>query len=187
MGALFLINILFLVYNNFKVIIRGIRMNLDQLSEELNQCMNYEYESAYYYLAACDYCRAIDLEGFANFFVKQAEEEYYDAQKLFDFIDKYGGRVKVKETNGLKANIASLEEAFQVAFDYEHKLTEEAYNLFSKVEGENKESIIDFLKEFADHQVEEEHLIEDILARVESLNKDDEKLHKLDQELLQIH
>lgn len=167
--------------------IRRIRMRLDELSEELNQCMNYEYESAYYYLAACDYCRESQLEGFANFFVKQAEEEYSDAQKIFDFIDKYGGRIRVKEVNGLTDDIVSLEEAFKVAFDYEHKLTKELDNLFSKVEGENKESVIDFLKEFVSNQVEEEHLIEDILARLESSNKDNEQLHSLDQELLQMH
>ncbi len=47
--------------------------NLEQL---LNEQINHEFFSEYQYLAATSYFESIELDGFANFFYVQSQEEH---------------------------------------------------------------------------------------------------------------
>lgn len=54
----------------------------EQLLSALNDQINYEYYSAHIYLAMQAYCASEDLDGFANFFKVQVDEERFHASKF---------------------------------------------------------------------------------------------------------
>src|SRR5690606_13115448 len=74
---------------------RAFTMLSEHLLQELNNQMNFEFHSSQVYLALAAYCAADDLDGFANFFLVQAEEEKAHAMKFFNFINDRGARAIV--------------------------------------------------------------------------------------------
>lgn len=64
----------------------------DNLAQALNEQMNFEFYSAHVYLAMAAYCSSESLDGFANFFLVQAEEERFHAMKLYKYINDRRGR-----------------------------------------------------------------------------------------------
>ena len=50
-----------------------------KLHDALNEQMNFEFYSAHAYMAMAAYCTAESYDGFANFFLVQAEEERFHA------------------------------------------------------------------------------------------------------------
>ena len=65
----------------------------DDLSKALNDQLNFELYSAHVYLAIAAYCSGESLDGFANFFMVQAEEEKFHAMKLYKYLNDRGKRV----------------------------------------------------------------------------------------------
>ena len=61
-------------------------MASEKLLKELNDQFNFELLSGYYYMAMAAYCASEDYNGFANFFIVQAQEEYTHAMKFFDLL-----------------------------------------------------------------------------------------------------
>ncbi len=55
----------------------------EKMLQELNVQIKHEFFSANYYLAMAAYCKDQNLQGFANFFFVQAEEERFHAMKFF--------------------------------------------------------------------------------------------------------
>ena len=61
-------------------------MLTDKMLEGLNKQINYEFEAAYRYLSIAAYAELANLNGAANFFRIQAQEELAHAMKLFDYV-----------------------------------------------------------------------------------------------------
>ena len=59
-----------------------------KLTDELNEQIKFEFYSSHLYLAAAAYSYELDLDGFANFFIVQAEEEKFHAMKFFSFLSE---------------------------------------------------------------------------------------------------
>ena len=64
----------------------------ETLSQALNDQLNFELYSAHVYLAIAAYCSGESLDGFANFFIVQAEEEWFHAMKMYKFLNDRGKR-----------------------------------------------------------------------------------------------
>ena len=67
----------------------------DKISALLNQQINKEFYSAYLYLDMANYYDALDLDGYANYYMIQAQEER-DHALLF---------MKYMQNNGLKVTL----------------------------------------------------------------------------------
>jgi ferritin len=81
----------------------------------MNEQITHEYYSAHYYLAMAAYFLQEDLDGFANFFKVQAEEERFHAMKFFDFISDQGEMPLVKGFKDPKTDFSSPQEVFELA------------------------------------------------------------------------
>ena len=67
-----------------------------ELTQALNQQMNFEFYSAHVYLAMAAYCSSESLDGFANFFIVQAEEERFHGMKIYKFLNDRGQRATLE-------------------------------------------------------------------------------------------
>jgi ferritin len=68
-----------------------------KLQKELNKQMNNEYFSEFEYLSMAAYFHAMNLDGIANYFHVQAQEEHFHAMKIFHFILDKGGKVELQQ------------------------------------------------------------------------------------------
>lgn len=73
----------------------------EKLHKSLNAQMNYEFYSAHTYLAMAAYCTDESYDGFANFFLVQAEEERFHAMKFYTYLSNLGYRATIEGFSNL--------------------------------------------------------------------------------------
>ncbi|MFC3772429.1 ferritin [Paenibacillus sp. GCM10012303] len=153
------------------------------LLDKLNDQMNYEFYSSQVYLAMAAYCSAESFDGFANFFIVQAEEEKFHAMKIFHFINTLGKRAVVSGMSDPSNEYGSLLDAFDQAYEHEQTVTRRIYDLSDIAWNEREHATINFLKWFIDEQVEEEATFDSIIQKLRRIDKDSNAFYMLDAEL----
>ncbi|GAA3403097.1 ferritin [Paenibacillus hodogayensis] len=155
----------------------------EALLDKLNDQMNYEFYSSQVYLAMAGYCSAESFDGFANFFIVQAEEEKFHAMKIFHFINTLGRRAVVSGMKNPLNEYGSLLDAFEQAYEHEQTVTRRIYDLSDIAWNEREHATINFLKWFIDEQVEEEATFDSIIQKLRRIDNDSNAFYMLDAEL----
>lgn len=154
-----------------------------KLLEALNEQLNFEYLSAHYYLGMAAYFSNEGLNGFANFFMVQAEEERFHARKFYDYINEMDGRVTINSIEGVKNDFESAVDVFNTALHHEQIVTKRIYNLMDIAMEEREHATVSFLKWFIDEQVEEESGMKDKITKLERISENSHALYMMDAEL----
>ncbi|MCL6604814.1 MAG: ferritin [Paenibacillus sp.] len=154
----------------------------DGLVDALNEQMNFEFYSAHVYLAMAAYCSSESLDGFANFFLVQAEEERFHAMKIYKFLNDRSFRATLAAMPEPKNEYASMLDAFEHAFAHEQQNTKKFYHLADLALDAREHATIYFLKWFIDEQVEEEALFSNIIQKLKRIDKDSNAFYMLDAE-----
>ncbi len=157
----------------------------ENLMAKLNEQVKFEIFSENLYLAMAAYCADQDLDGFANFFKVQAEEEKFHAMKIFDYIIERDGRARISAIDEPQNDFASILDAFQKAYEHEQFVTKRINTLMDLAIEERDHATVSFLKWFVDEQVEEESLFRGLIAKLERIGENSAALHMLDAELAQ--
>ena len=155
----------------------------EKLLEELNEQIKHEFASANYYLAMAAYCKDQNLEGFANFFIVQAEEERFHAMKFFNFIDEMGGKVVITGYDDPRTTFDSIMDVFAAGLEHEQFVTKRIHHLMDISMEEKNYPAISFLNWFVDEQVEEEATFNDLLEKLKLIDNNTNGLFMLDKEL----
>jgi ferritin len=154
----------------------------DKLTEALNEQMNFEFYSAHVYLAMAAYCSGESLDGFANFFIVQAEEERFHGMKIYKFLNDRGRRASLTALGEPKNDYSSILDAFEHGYAHEQQNTSRFYNLSDLAMNDREHATINFLKWFIDEQVEEEALFDSIIHKLKRIDKDSNAFYMLDAE-----
>ena len=157
----------------------------EQLVNEVNEQIKYEFFSAQLYLAMAAYCASEDLMGFANFFKVQAEEEKFHAMKFFDYLIERGERTRLTALDPPKNDYSSVLDAFKFSYEHELFVTKRIYKLMDIAVDEREHATISFLKWFIDEQVEEESMFSALVKKLERVDNNVSGLYMLDAELAQ--
>ncbi len=156
-----------------------------KLSTMLNDQLNYELFSAQKYLAMAAYCSAESLDGFANFFIVQAEEERFHAMKIYKYLNDRGKRVTISGMNNPHNTFSSVLDTFEQGYHHEQEVTKRFYALSDEAMNEREHATIQFLKWFIDEQVEEEAMFDSIIQKLKRIDKDSNAFYMLDTEMAQ--
>ncbi|MHA0858332.1 ferritin [Paenibacillus sp. CMAA1364] len=154
----------------------------DGLAEALNKQMNFEFYSAHVYLAMAAYCSAKSLDGFANFYMVQAEEERFHGMKIYKFINDRGLRATLEALPEPKNEYTSMLDVFEHGYAHEKQNTSRFYDLADLATNEREHATIYFLKWFIDEQVEEEALFDNIIQKLKRIENDSNAFYMLDAE-----
>lgn len=157
----------------------------EKLLKGFNDQLKHEFEAANIYLAMAAYCKSEDLDGFANFFTVQAEEERFHAMKIFNFIDEIGERIIVSGFGDPNNSYNSLEEVFTAALKHEQKVTGQINNLMNIALEEKHYPSVSLLNWFIDEQVEEEAMFSGLIAKIKRIENNPSGIYMLDNELAQ--
>ncbi|MBB3110676.1 ferritin [Paenibacillus phyllosphaerae] len=157
----------------------------ESLSQALNDQMNFEFYSAHVYLAMAAYCSGESLDGFANFFIVQAEEERFHAMKIYKFLNDRGRRATLAGMETPQNEYGSILEVFEHAFEHEKIVTSRIYHLSDLALNDREHATMQFLKWFIDEQVEEEAMFDSIINKLKRIEKDSNAFYMLDNEFLQ--
>lgn len=156
-----------------------------KMQEELNKQINKEFFSEYTYLSMTAYFESINLDGFANFFYVQAQEEHFHAMKMFNFVHRMGGVVTLTSLEGPPVQFDSILDAFQKALKQEEGIKQSIDNLVNLAKSESNHAVETFLQWYVDEQVEEIDLFNKRIAKLELINGEGHGLLMMDNEFAQ--
>lgn len=149
----------------------------------MNEQVNWELYSGYFYLSMSAYLESINLPGFANWMRVQAKEEQFHAMKIYDYINERGGRVDLKAIEEPPHEWSSPLEIFEETYKHEQKVTSLINDLVDLSMTEKDHATYNMLQWFVDEQVEEESTASELLGKLELIGKDTSTLFLMDQEL----
>jgi len=154
-----------------------------KIQKALNEQLNAEFYSSYFYLSMSAYFESNDLQGFAQWFRLQADEEYAHAMKIFDYIYQIGGEVKLIKIDGPKTDWDSFLEVFQDTYEHEQKVTKSINDLLELSYTEKDHATVNFLQWFVSEQVEEEATAQQNVKKMEMIGDNKAGLFMIDKEL----
>ena len=157
----------------------------ERMQQKLNEQMQKEFYSEYFYLSMEAYLAAQNLNGFANFFHVQVQEERDHALKFFNYINQVGGRVILAQIDAPKTDFESQEEVFRIALEHEKFITRSIYDLIDIALEERDHTTHAFLQWFITEQAEEEATMDNTLKKLKLIGNDGRGILMIDAELAQ--
>ena len=153
------------------------------LLKKLNDQINFEFYSAYTYLAMSAYAESVDLPGFANFFKIQADEEMFHAMKMYNFTFQKNGLVELESIDKPNNKFDDIIDAFEKGYEHEQLVTSRIYALADLALEEKEHSLMGLLRWFIDEQVEEENNFNCLLKKIKRCKDNPAALYMMDDEL----
>lgn len=153
--------------------------------EALNNQIQKEFFSEYFYISMEAYFADQGLDGFANFFNVQSKEERDHAYKLFDYVNRAGGKVILQQLDQPQVDFESPLAVFELALDHEKFITSSIHELLDLSLEYKDHTTSSFLNWFVDEQAEEEESMGKIVSKLKLLKDHPAGLFMLDQELAQ--
>ncbi len=141
-------------------------MITDTMQDAINEQIKNEFYSAYMYLAMSAYFECRNLPGFAKWLRVQFQEEQGHALRLYDFLVRRGGRVKLHEIAQPPVEWEGNLEAFQAVLAHEQKVTDQINKLYAQALKEKDYATQVELQWFISEQVEEEKSASDIIEEL---------------------
>ncbi|MBO8159250.1 ferritin [Thermosyntropha sp.] len=155
----------------------------ERLRAKLNEQIQKEFYSAYLYLSMEAYFLSQNLDGFANWFHIQAQEERDHAMLIFDYLNRVGAKIELGAIEAPPTDFASPEEVLQKTVEHERLVTRSIYDLFDLASEEKDHKTVMFLQWFVNEQVEEEENAEKNLASFRFVKDDPKGILLLDREM----
>jgi ferritin len=155
------------------------------MQDAFNEQINEELFSSYIYLAMAAHFEAMNLEGFTNWMKLQAQEELEHAMRLFDHVNRRGGRVVLKALGEPPLDFGNPLETFEKALAHEQHITGCIHKLYGIATEEKDYPAQTELQWFIDEQVEEEENTGRVVDLLKLAGDNKATLFMLDRELAQ--
>lgn len=153
-----------------------------EMEQALNDQINAELASGYLYLSMATYFEDQDLPGFANALRVHAEEELEHGMKIYDYILRKNGSVKLQAIEEPRREWDGIVDVFESILEHEEFVTELINGLVDLSIKLNDHATNQFLQWFVEEQVEEEELAHEDLRKVRMSVDSKHLLYELDQE-----
>ena len=154
-----------------------------KVHELLNQQINKELYSAYLYLDFSNYFEQAGLEGFANWYLIQAQEERDHAMLLYRYLQNENQRVTLESIAKPDKTFASHLDVLKAGLEHEQYVTSLIHDIYSAAYEQKDFRTMQFLDWFVKEQGEEETNANDLITKMELFGSDPKSLYMLNQEL----
>ncbi len=155
----------------------------DTVIRLLNQQVNKEFYSAYLYLDMSNYYDSIGLDGFANWFMIQAQEERDHAMLFYRYLLNNGHKVQLDAIDKPDKVYADKKDPLAATLEHEKYVTSLINNIYEVAHETKDFRTMQFLDWFIKEQGEEEKNAHDLLAKMELFGDDAKGLYMLNSEL----
>lgn len=152
--------------------------------ELINDQINKELYSAYLYLEIADFYKDAGLDGYANFYEIQAQEERDHALIFRKYLIENDEIPKLKAIDAPNGSYSDFAAPLKKAYEHEQYVTSLINNIYSAASKANDYRACEFLKWFILEQMEEEDTARDMITKMELFGSDQHSLYELDHNLL---
>ena len=156
-----------------------------KVSELLNQQINKELYSAYLYLDFSIYYQEQGLDGFANWYMIQTQEERDHAMLILQYMQNNGEKVSLEAIEKPDKVCSSLKDPLAFSLEHERYVTDLIHTIYDAAQSVKDYRTTQFLDWFVKEQGEEEKNAEDMVKKFELFGTDPKGLYLLDGEMAQ--
>lgn len=149
----------------------------------LNDQINKELYSAYLYLDFSNFYSEKGLDGFANWYRIQAQEERDHAMLFFDYMHNNSEKVTLGAIDAPAIELNALMDPLKEGLKHEQYVTDLIHTIYGAAKEVNDFRTMQFLDWFVKEQGEEEKNANDLITKMELFGSDPKGLYMLDQEL----
>ncbi len=155
-----------------------------KLEKAINEQINAELYSEYIYLAMKTYFKEHNLQGFANWFDVQVQEEHAHAMGLYNYIIERNGHVELYPIEAPKLESDTIIGLFEQTLKHEMYVTSRINALADVAENVGDKAAISFIDWYVKEQVEEESNVNNILKTLKFIGDDKHALLMFDKDLM---
>jgi len=155
----------------------------EKMVKALNEQINKELFSAYFYLGIAAYFKEKGFEGFSTWMEAQAEEELGHAMRFYDYVFNRGGFVELERIEKPKQEFESPLKAFEAVYLHEVGVTQSIFKLVELSQEERDHATYQFLQWFVEEQIEEEATTKAIVDKLKIIGDSTNGIFMLDREL----
>lgn len=155
----------------------------EKVSELINRQINEEFYSAYLYLDFANYYYDQGLDGFANWYDIQAQEERDHAMLMRTYLQNNGHLVTFEEIKKPEYTYKSIKDPLEYSLLHEQKVTHLINKIYKAANKVDDYRTMQFFDWFVKEQGEEEKNADDMLKKYRLFGSDPKSLYALNQEL----
>ena len=154
-----------------------------KVSELLNQQINKELYSAYLYLDFSNYFSEKGLDGFANWYMIQAQEERDHAMLFYKYLQNNNEKVILEAIAKPDKSLDSDMTVLKAGLEHEEYVTSLINDIYAAAYDVKDFRTMQFLDWFVKEQGEEETNANDLISKMELFGSDPKGLYMLNSEL----
>ena len=155
----------------------------EQVSQLINDQINKEFYSAYLYLDFSNFYKSKGLDGFANWYNVQAQEERDHALLFLQYLQNNNETVTLEAIAKPDVPMNALMDPLKAGLKHEEYVTSLIHALYAVSQKVNDYRTMQFLDWFVKEQGEEETNANDLITKMELFGTDAKGLYMLDAEL----
>ncbi len=153
-----------------------------KVTKLLNEQITKELYSAYLYLDFSIFYEQQGLDGFANWYMIQAQEERDHAMLFLKFLQNNGEKVKLGAIDKPDKELKTLMDPLKAGFEHEQYVTSLINDIYGAAYDVKDFRTMQFLDWFVKEQLEEEKNADDMIKKMELFGNDSKGLYSLDAE-----
>ena len=154
-----------------------------KVHELLNAQINKEFYSAYLYLEFSNHFKAAGLDGFANWYMIQAQEERDHAMLFYQYLQNENQKVTLEAIDKPDKVFTAHMDVLQAGLAHEEYVTSLINDIYAAAYEVKDFRTMQFLDWFVKEQGEEETNANDMITKMELFGSDPRSLYLLNQEL----
>lgn len=155
----------------------------EKVADLLNVQVNKEFYSAYLYLDFSAYYTDQGLDGFANWYMIQAQEERDHAMLFMQYLQNNGHKVTLDAIAKPDVELTSFSDPLHAGYKHEQYVTSLIHTIYDAANTVKDFRTMQFLDWFVKEQGEEETNAEGLIKKFDLFGNDPKSLYMLDSEL----
>ncbi len=153
-----------------------------KVSKLINEQIAKEIYSAYLYLDFSVFYEREGLDGFANWYMVQAQEERDHAMLMLKYLQLNGEKVTLLPIDAPDKVLKTLMDPLKAGFEHEQYVTGLIHTIYDAAYTAKDFRTMQFLDWFVKEQLEEEKNADDMIKKMELFGGDSKGLYSLDNE-----
>ena len=153
-----------------------------KVAKLINEQVAKEFYSAYLYLDFSIFYEQQGLDGFANWYMIQAQEERDHAMLFLKYLQLNGEKVTLEAIDKPDKALEALMDPLKAGFEHEQYVTSLINDIYAAAYDVKDFRTMQFLDWFVKEQLEEEKNADDMIKKMELFGNDSKGLYSLDSE-----
>ena len=154
-----------------------------KVAELINDQINKEFYSAYLYLDFSVYYEEVGLDGFANWYMIQAQEERDHAVLMLQYLQNNGEKVTLEAIAMPDKELKDKLQVLELGLEHERYVTSLIHTIYEAAYSAKDFRTMQFLDWFVKEQGEEEKTAEDMIKKMRLFGDDAKSLYALNSEM----